>query len=82
MALQVCQSVGLLLPDPEHLIGRQLDGRRPQRERRKLFGKVIAVDHSKILDRVRRRTVLPVRADRHAFSTESVVQYVAAHIHE
>ena len=82
MALQICQPVGLFLPDPEHLVGRQLDRCRPQRERRKLLRKVIAVDHSEVLYRMRRRAVLPVRADRHPLGAETVVEDVPAHIHE
>ena len=82
VALQISQPVGLLLPYPQHLVCRQLDGGRTQRERRELLRKIVAVHHAEVLDGVRRRAVFPVRTHRHPLGAETVVEDVLAHIHE
>ena len=79
VAAQVVDVVRLLLPDPQQLVHGGLPVGAPQRQQRKFFGQVIAVDDAELFDRVRwRAVVLPVGAHRLIGVPDAVRQNVAA----
>ena len=80
MTVQVMDIVRFFLPDPEHFIRTALDRRFPQRDRRKFFGKIIAVHHAEFFDRIGTAAVLPVRAHLFSLGAYTVCQYIPAHI--
>ena len=59
MAVQVVDVVGLLLPDPQQLVHRTLEGHFPDGLDGKLLPQVVAVDDTKFLHGVGGGTVLP-----------------------
>ena len=80
--LQIMDIVGFSLSDPEHLLRTGLDRSLTKRDRREFLRQIITVDHTKLLDRVSTRSVLPVRADLLALGARSVLQYIIAHINK
>ena len=59
MAVQVVDVVGLLLPDPQQLVHRALEGHLPDGLDGKLLPQVVAVDDTEFLHRVGGGAVLP-----------------------
>ena len=74
--------VGLLLPDPEHLVHTALDRRAAQCQRREFLRQIIPVNHTEFFDRVRRSSVFPHRTYFLSFRTCSVINNVPAHINK
>ena len=79
---QIVDVVGLLLPDPQHLIGTTLDCRSPQRNRREFFGQIIAIDHTKFLNCVSACPIFPLRTHLLSFGAHPVVNNIATHIYK
>ena len=80
MTVKVINIVRLLLPDPEHLVCTALDGRSPKRQRRKLFGQIITIYHTKLFDRISTGSILPFRPYLFSFRTGSVFNNIFTHI--
>lgn len=62
VAVQVMNIVGLLLPNPQHLVRGVLQGSAPQGHDGKLPGQIVPVYHAKLLDGICRSAVLPMGA--------------------
>ena len=63
MAAQLGNFVGLFLPDPQKLLNAGLVIRPAQRHNGEFLAQVVAVHHAELLDGMRGRAVLPMRAD-------------------
>ena len=64
MAAQVCNPVGLLLPDPKEFIHGTLPIGAAQGHNGKLFFQVVTIHHTELLDSVGRGSVRPMRPHR------------------
>ena len=77
MRREIVNVIALFLPDPENFVERVLKIRLSYRNYRKLVAKVVAVDDTKLLYRVRWSSVLPMRADGQILVRKPVVDNVA-----
>ena len=59
VAVQVRDPVGLLLPDPEHLIDGTPERTFPNRDDRELFSEIVAIYDAELFDGMGRRSVVP-----------------------
>ena len=80
VAVQIMNVVGLLLPDPKDLVRCGLERRLSERHDREFLGKVVAIYHAKLLDRICARAVRPVRTHLLPFRARSILQNVLTHV--
>ena len=80
VAVEVMHVVRLPLPDPQDFIHGALQSRPPQRQCGELLPEVVPVADTKLLDRVGRRSVRPVRPDLLSARIRAILQNVSAHV--
>ena len=80
VAVEIMHVVRLPLPDPQNFIHGALQSRPPQRQCGELLPEVVPVADTKLLDRVGRRSVRPVRPDLLSARIRAILQNVSAHV--
>ena len=78
VAVQIGNTVGFLLPNPENLVQRRLKIDLAHSQDREFLTQVVAVDEPEALHRVRRRAVCPMRPYRQVRVPGSVLQNISA----
>ena len=80
VAVEIMHVVRLPLPDPQNFIHGALKRRPPQRQCGELLPEVVPVADTKLLDRVGRRSVRPMRPDLLSARIRAILQNVSAHV--
>ena len=82
MGAKIVDVVGLFLPNPENLVGGELDGGAAQGESGELLLEIVAGANTELFDGVGRAAVLPFWAHFFAPGVRAILENVAAHLYE